>query len=351
MESKAQTVAKSVLILVLVALVACMMVQIENLQGTARVINYAGLVRGATQREVKLEITGNENDELIQYLDNILSGLKFQDGHYDLVRLNDVNYQNKLDVQIDLWQKLKTEILKVRQHGYEETDIVDLSEEYFALADETVSAAEDYSEKIATRIRVLEIASAVDMFVLVVLLIAQTVSALRIIKKNKILEQRAYLDLHTGLPNKSKCEVLLHDTNYITEPVACMMLDLNNLKRVNDTLGHSEGDRLILNFARILRQTVPEKDFVGRYGGDEFIVVLYDATQAELKQLLKDLQHAVDRFNQNEEAIKISYAEGWAISTDYVHCNLRMLFDKADKYMYANKQRNKQGRDAYPEEN
>lgn len=351
MESKAQTVAKSVLILVLVALVASMMVQIRSLQGTARVINYAGLVRGATQREVKLEITGNQNDELIQYLDNILSGLKFQDGHYDLVRLNDINYQNKLDVQIDLWQKLKTEILKVRQHGYEATDIVEMSEDYFALADETVSAAEDYSEKIATRIRVLEIASAADMFVLVALLIAQTVSALRIIKKNKILEQRAYLDLHTGLPNKSKCEVLLHDASYITEPVACMMLDLNNLKRVNDTLGHSEGDRLILNFARILRQVVPENDFVGRYGGDEFIVVLYDATQVQLKQLLKDLQLAVDQFNQNEDTIQISYAEGWAISTDYVHCNLRMLFDKADKYMYANKQRNKMGRDAHPEEN
>ena len=351
MKNKAQTAAQSVLILVLVALVAFMMVQIENLQGTARVINYAGLVRGATQREVKLEITGNENDELIQYLDNILSGLKFQDGHYDLVRLNDANYQSKLDVQIDLWQKLKTEILRVRQHGYENTDIVELSEEYFALADETVSAAEDYSEKIATRIRVLEIASAADMFVLVALLIAQTVSALRIIKKNKVLEQRAYLDLHTGLPNKSKCEVLLHDANYITEPVACMMLDLNNLKRVNDTLGHSEGDRLILNFARILRQTVPENDFVGRYGGDEFIVVLYDATQEKIKQLLKDLQHAVNQFNENEETVKISYAEGWAISTDYVHCNLRMLFDKSDKYMYANKQRAKMGRDAHPEEN
>lgn len=346
MESKTQTVAKSALILVLVALVAALMMQIESLQGTARVINYAGLVRGATQREVKLEIAGYENDQLIQYLDDILSGLKFADGHYDLVRLNDTNYQEKLDIQIALWQKLKTEILRVRQQGYENTNIVELSEEYFSLADDTVTAAEDYSEQIADRIRVLEIASVADMFVLVVLLIAQTVSALRIIKKNKVLEQRAYLDLHTGLPNKSKCEVLLHDASYITEPVACMMLDLNNLKKVNDTLGHSEGDRLILNFARILRQTVPEKDFVGRYGGDEFIVVLYDATQPKLKQLLKDLQQAVEQFNKTEEVLQLSYAEGWAISTDYVHCNLRMLFDKADKYMYANKQRAKLGRDA-----
>lgn len=140
----------------------------------------------------------------------------------------------------------------MRQPGYESTDIVEMSEEYFALADDTVSAA---------------------------------------------------------------------------------------------------GDRLILNFARILRQTVPARDFVGRYGGDEFIVLLYDTNQAELKQLLKDLQLAVEQFNQNEEAVRISYAEGWALSTDYVHCNLRMLFDKADKYMYANKQHTKMGRDADEKEN
>ena len=86
------------------------MVQITRLQGTARVINYAGLVRGATQRMVKLEITGNQNEELVQYLDDILSGLRYQDGHYELVKLHDKEYQDKLQVQSDYWEKLKTEI-------------------------------------------------------------------------------------------------------------------------------------------------------------------------------------------------------------------------------------------------
>lgn len=274
MKDKLQTVGKSVLILVLVVLVGAMMLQIEKLQGTARVINYAGLVRGATQREIKLEVTGNENDELIQYLDDILSGLKYQDGHYDLIRLQDDNYLQKLDVQIALWQQLKAEIKQVRKEGWEQTDIVDMSEEYFALADETVAAAEDYSEHIATCIRMLEIASAADMAILVLLLVAQTLETLRIMKQNKELKKKAYLDLHTGLPNKSKCEELLHDPAFIERPLACVMFDLNNLKKVNDTLGHTEGDRLILNFARILRQVVPQENFVGRYGGDEFIGIM-----------------------------------------------------------------------------
>ena len=59
------------------------------------------------------------------------------------------------------------------------------------------------------------------------------------------------------------------------------MFDLNNLKEVNDTLGHAAGDSMIANFAHILRKVVPEKDFVGRYGGDEFIAILYDTTSAQ----------------------------------------------------------------------
>ena len=112
---------QSVLIIFIVILVVMMMIQIDHLRGTARVINYAGLVRGATQREIKLEITGTQNDELIQYLDDIISGLRYQDGHYDLIRLKDETYREKLDVQSAYWEQLKEEIADVRQKGYENT--------------------------------------------------------------------------------------------------------------------------------------------------------------------------------------------------------------------------------------
>ena len=339
-----KTVVNSILVLILIALVGVMMVCIRDLQGTARVINYAGLVRGATQREVKLEITGNENDELIQYLDDILSGLRYQDGHYDLVRLNDTDYLQKLDIQMNYWQSLKREISKVREHGYESTDIVKMSETYFGLADDTVSAAEDYSEKIAQNIRWIEIFSALDMVLLVAMLIEQTLSAIRIARQNKALEKKAYIDLHTGLPNKSRCEELLNDVEFITEPTACVMFDLNNLKHVNDTMGHSVGDQLIANFARLLRNAVPAKDFVGRYGGDEFIAVIYQTDRRKVKNILLGLQADVDEFNAHGRGEHVSYAQGWAISSDYDHCTLQTLFDAADKYMYTNKQQAKLGR-------
>ena len=178
-------IIQSCLIFALVILVIFMMIQINRLQGTARVINYAGLVRGATQREVKLEITGSQNDELIKYLDDILSGLKYQDGNYDLVKLLDKEYQDKLQVQIDYWNKIKKEIEAVRSNGYENTDIVNMSETYFKMADDTVSAAENYSEKIATKIRTIELLSVLDMLCLVILIIVQTIMAMKMARQNR----------------------------------------------------------------------------------------------------------------------------------------------------------------------
>ena len=77
-------VVQSILIIVMMVLVSSMIYQINCLQGTARVINYAGIVRGATQRAVKLEIVGQGNDELILYLDEIVNGLKMSQANTNL---------------------------------------------------------------------------------------------------------------------------------------------------------------------------------------------------------------------------------------------------------------------------
>ena len=331
-------IIQSCLILILIFLIVFMIIQINRLQGTARVINYAGLVRGATQREVKLEITGNQKDELIKYLDNILSGLRYQEGQYDLVKIHDKEYQDKLRIQSEYWEKLKTEIGEVRSKGYQNTDIVNMSEIYFEMADETVSAAENYSEKIATKIRTIELLSALDMLCLVILIIVQTIMAMKMARQNKLLEQRAYTDARTGLPNRSACKEILNNNEIISSPTACIIFDLNNLKFINDTMGHSAGDRLIVKFAGLLRSVFPEKDFVGRYGGDEFMVVIYDTDKAEVDEILKCLCLEKDKLNNTGNELQIDYACGWAISEDYKESTLQILFDSADSYMYENKQ-------------
>lgn len=338
-------VLQSCLICVLVVLVACMMVQINKLQGTAKVINYAGLVRGATQRLVKLEITEHPKDDMIAYLDEILSDLKYGNGSYDLVILDDESYQNKLSDLILYWDTLKAQIFEVRADGYQSVstkELLDRSEVYFGLADETVFAAEVYSEQIAGKIRRIEIFSAVDMCILIAIILEQTVVAMRMRKKNIILEQEAYIDLHTGLKNKNMCQEMLGKKEIITEPTACVMFDINNLKNTNDTFGHLVGDKLIADFANAIKSVVCEEDFAGRCGGDEFMLILYHTEESSVQRLLENLKKKVDAYNDTEKTVPISYAQGFAVSKDDRTCTLKQLFEEADHSMYLNKQRMKE---------
>ena len=64
---------------------------------------------------------------------------------------------------------------------------------------------------------------------------------------------------------------------------------MNNLKTANDTMEYSAGDRLIMDFARLLRSVIPDKDFMGRYGGDEFMAVIYRTGKTEIEELLQSL--------------------------------------------------------------
>ena len=95
---------------------------------------------------------------------------------------------------------------KVREEGYKDTDIISMSEEYFQLADKMVDAAENCSQRYATQINQIEKALIVIMILIVALLIKESVEQVVLSKKNRELRKKAHLDLHTGLPNKSRCE-------------------------------------------------------------------------------------------------------------------------------------------------
>lgn len=119
---------------------------IGNVQGNARVVNYTGIVRGATQKLVKEEMSGEPDDALITHLDKIIEGLQTGEGDDNLVYLNDEAYQRQLSVVQEKWTEIKKEIQNVRQGGGHET-LYRLSQEYFAETDRVVHDAEAYTER------------------------------------------------------------------------------------------------------------------------------------------------------------------------------------------------------------
>jgi diguanylate cyclase (GGDEF)-like protein len=79
---------------------------------------------------------------------------------------------------------------------------------------------------------------------------------------------------------------------------AVVLVDMNGLKAVNDTMGHKAGDQLLVEFAAVLRRCVLGSDVVGRLGGDEFALVLQDITnaagaEAVVRRVLAEMQHSV----------------------------------------------------------
>ena len=95
--SNAVQAAIGVLAVVLAALIVWMMVLVSGIQGTARVVNYAGLVRGETQRLVKMEIAGQAEDEMMESVESFINGLRFGDDELTLVRLDDKSFQTKME--------------------------------------------------------------------------------------------------------------------------------------------------------------------------------------------------------------------------------------------------------------
>ena len=115
----------TVLTTVLIVLFFCIMSLVGKIQGTARVVNYAGLVRGTTQRIVKLENMQSPQDEMLEEVESIIIGLRYGSDDLNLVRLDDSAFQDKMQELEDYFETLKVEIQLVRENGYENTQIIE----------------------------------------------------------------------------------------------------------------------------------------------------------------------------------------------------------------------------------
>ena len=132
----------TVLTTVLIVLFFCIMSLVGKIQGTARVVNYAGLVRGTTQRIVKLENMQSPQDEMLEEVESIIIGLRYGSDDLNLVRLDDSAFQDKMQELEDYFETLKVEIQLVRENGYENTQIIEKSEQFFRICDEATGLAE-----------------------------------------------------------------------------------------------------------------------------------------------------------------------------------------------------------------
>lgn len=149
--------------------------------------------------------------------------------------------------------------------------------------------------------------------------------------------RKAYTDPRTGLTNKLRWNELLHDSAPVADGTVMLMMDLNGLKRINDTFGHEAGDIALMRFSSLLRTLFPAGSLISRWGGDEFALLLRDMNEAKLRQQLDSFAKAVEESNRLHGEPYLHYAVGHAFAADYPEMNHRQLLGKADERMYKDK--------------
>ena len=147
----------------------------------------------------------------------------------------------------------------MRAVGSNNADIIPISETFFGICDDATGLAEAYSQRKATSLSALEKYITADIVVLMLLIGYQLFQALHTAAMNRALQHKVYLDAATGLPNKNKCEELLDDPTPPAPETGVCSFDLNNLRRINNSMGHEAGDAYIRQFAVALRAAMPEK--------------------------------------------------------------------------------------------
>ena len=146
-------------------------------------------------------------------------------------------------------------------------------------------------------------------------------------------QKMANTDLMTQLHSRTAFEAQVRKDPILTGPCACIVVDINNLKQANDTMGHSAGDELICTAAECILSVFEPLGRCYRMGGDEFAVLLQNMTQPQVSRALLDLERCISRRNLSR-SFPLSVAVGHAVGQD---APIEPLFRQADADMYRNK--------------
>ncbi|MDS1029286.1 diguanylate cyclase [Bacillota bacterium LX-D] len=161
-----------------------------------------------------------------------------------------------------------------------------------------------------------------------------------ITKLFKTLKEESAKDYLTGLNNVRQFDRLFNqmaeELTYGNEPISLLFIDIDFFKKVNDTYGHKEGDRVLKELGKILIQTCRACDIVSRNGGEEFSVILKDCSVEEAVEIAERIRHTVEEHDfilSNGKVIHISISIGISTYPETVK-KFSEIMEQADTALY-----------------
>jgi two-component system, cell cycle response regulator len=156
--------------------------------------------------------------------------------------------------------------------------------------------------------------------------------------KHSKLEYEAGLDFLTGLANRQRIMKLLSNSYQKRKrenmPLSVIMADLDRFKSVNDEYGHQVGDIVLQTVAARIAAAVREKDIIGRYGGEEFIVVLADKNLDQAAQIAERIRMQIADTPIKTPNISINMTISLGVAEAYGNEHMGKLIARADSALY-----------------
>jgi diguanylate cyclase (GGDEF)-like protein len=157
---------------------------------------------------------------------------------------------------------------------------------------------------------------------------------------NKELARLSVTDKLTGLYNRHKTdEVLdreLHRSLRFDQPFSLILIDIDEFKKVNDNHGHHIGDQVLITIAKLLEEHTRETDVIGRWGGEEFIVICTQTDQAGAVKLAENLRQAVQR---EEIPVVHQNTASFGVATYQLNDQPKDIIGRADAALYEAKRK------------
>ena len=165
----------------------------------------------------------------------------------------------------------------------------------------------------------------------------------RLVEARESMRFQATHDLLTSLWNRGVIvELLSREVHRLAGRTSCtavMLCDIDHFKLVNDQHGHSAGDDVLREVARRLQHSVRSYDMVGRYGGEEFLVILNKCDEASARRARKTSANAISAkpFQTRCSIPAVTISIGVALSTDFASRGVDDIIQEADRALYAAK--------------
>lgn len=174
-------------------------------------------------------------------------------------------------------------------------------------------------------------------------------TALKLEMKHKLSDivKKANTDFLTGLYNRNFIEITtnewLKEASNSDEHIVCIVFDIDNFKTINDENGHLFGDEVIKKVGEACSAIIGENELIGRYGGDEFVIILKDSSTEKGIKKAKHVKNAIKNINilKDGKVLSLTSSMGVAENSFKTDLSFTELFHRADQYLYIAKRNGK----------